>query len=288
MANCVINVPRWAAPPSAVNTPPLVMSWDDLRQGQDDHDDGEKGVHFHLCSEGQPCKEGRGHSASSAPSSSSPFLFFCPLSPLPPPCLPSPRISPALPRLANGNRIITSPELCFFFFFDFSISFLWPTRYGTHHKIFSDTWTFYDFSQIILELKIKFKIKRWQHRCQDPSPSRPPPHALWGEHPHHNHLIFMTNVINLLVFCLKIQLFAFFIGHPPNPLWPGVRNKSQWTKSQIMMNLFCPTHHRKIFCEVTSSPFYEVPIYLFPSIFWAKKMILKGVAGSLKKNRGMK
>ena len=118
-------------------------------------------------------------------------------------------------------------------------------------------------SQIILELKIKFKIKRWQHRCQDPSPSRPPPHALWGEQLHHNHLIFMTNVINLLVFCLKIQLFAFFIGHPPNPLWPGVRNKSQWTKSQIMMNLFCPTHHRKIFCEVTSSPFYEVPIYLF-------------------------
>ena len=103
IANCVIRDPRCAAPPSAVRTPSLEGS----HNGVDD-----QRLDDHLPVEGQPCKGGRGHSWSiiSSSSSSSLFCFLGFFPPLLPPAPPIFKDSPALPRLATGERLITSPE----------------------------------------------------------------------------------------------------------------------------------------------------------------------------------
>ena len=81
----------------------------DVVVGDDESEDGDE-QHSHLPLEGQPCNGGGGHSLSS-PLNSSSFLLFCLLPPLPPlpPRLPDLWTSPALPRFATGDRLITSP-----------------------------------------------------------------------------------------------------------------------------------------------------------------------------------
>ena len=111
------------------------------------------------------------HFSSSVPSP----LFLPHVSPAPgspQPCLAWPMVIASSPHLNYVFSSSSISQLAFYGQQDMGLII----KFSVIPEHFMISWCFK--SQIILELKIKFKIKRWQHRCQDPSPSRPPPHAL--------------------------------------------------------------------------------------------------------------